>query len=47
MTKEATQYLQKLMLAKLDSCMQKNQAGPLCYFIHKNKQNGLKAKCKT
>ena len=31
------QFLQQMVLGKLDSDVQKNESGPLSYAIHKNK----------
>ena len=36
------QSLQQVVLAKLDSDMQKNEPGPLSYTIHKNKLKRMK-----
>ena len=34
---EKRQFVQQMVLGKLDSHMQKNEAGPFSYTIHKNK----------
>ena len=36
------QYLQQMVLEKLDNDMQKNETGPLSYIIHKNKFKWMK-----
>ena len=42
------QFVQRLVLGKLDSHMQKNETGPLSYSIHKNKYKmDERSKCET
>ena len=45
---EKRQSLQKMVLGKLDSYIQKNETGPFYYTIHKNKlKMEERPKCKT
>ena len=45
---EKRQSSQQMVLAKLDSYMQKNETGPFSYTIHKNKfKMDERLKCET